>query len=305
MLAVAGRPPDTAAWAIEMKWDGVRALALCKGESCRLYSRNRREITDSYPELAAALAESARGRVLILDGEVIAHTASGAPSFGLLQRRMHVMHPAAQRWATPSTEQPGAADSVRVRVPDGVATLCLVQPAEPAGKQMCHARGRAPTGVIDRRGVVGHRDRLLTGRTSLQHASLVIRSALTRVLVTEVGFDADDLVAEALERRCDLLLDVPDQLFAAVDVAVGVDQNLHVRIHSGRWQLLLGQRRMVFVIDSAAVACSSFTSVLTVIPDDHRTERSGSPNCWRKRYPGVSGSPAAIEFGTVLPSRRV
>ncbi|MFQ6330808.1 hypothetical protein ACLMAL_32375 [Nocardia sp. CWNU-33] len=62
---------------------------------------------------------------------------------------------------------------------------------------------------------------------------------------------------------------------------------------------------MVFVIDSAALACSSFTSVLTVIPDDHRTERSGSPNCWRKRYPGVPGSPAAIEFGTVLSLRDI
>ncbi|WP_406239438.1 non-homologous end-joining DNA ligase [Nocardia sp. NBC_01009] len=96
MLAVAGRPPDTADWAIEMKWDGVRVLALCKGEACRLYSRNKREITDSYPELAAALAESACGRALILDGEVIAQTSSGAPSFGLLQRRMHVVRPTAQ-----------------------------------------------------------------------------------------------------------------------------------------------------------------------------------------------------------------
>ncbi|MFE7798714.1 non-homologous end-joining DNA ligase [Nocardia sp. NPDC057440] len=96
MLAVAGRPPDTADWAIEMKWDGVRALAMCKGEVCRLYSRNKRDITGSYPELAAALAESARGRSLILDGEVIAQTSSGAPSFGLLQRRMHVTRPTAQ-----------------------------------------------------------------------------------------------------------------------------------------------------------------------------------------------------------------
>ena len=97
MLAVAGRPPDTAAWAIEMKWDGVRAMIVCDSDRCRLYSRNRRDVTSSYPELAAAIAESARGRELILDGEVIAQKPSGTPSFGLLQRRMHVARPTQQR----------------------------------------------------------------------------------------------------------------------------------------------------------------------------------------------------------------
>ncbi|MFQ6394304.1 non-homologous end-joining DNA ligase [Nocardia sp. KC 131] len=96
MLAVAGRPPDYAAWAIEMKWDGARCIAMCDGENCRLYSRNRRETTSSYPELAAAIAAAARGRELILDGEVIAQSPSGAPSFGLLQGRMHVIRPSRQ-----------------------------------------------------------------------------------------------------------------------------------------------------------------------------------------------------------------
>ncbi|MEU4341835.1 non-homologous end-joining DNA ligase [Nocardia sp. NPDC023852] len=93
MLAVAGRPPDTAAWAIEMKWDGVRAIVVCDGDTCRLYSRNKRDITGSYPDLVEAIAAAARGRELILDGEIIAQTPNGAPSFGLLQRRMHVVRP--------------------------------------------------------------------------------------------------------------------------------------------------------------------------------------------------------------------
>ncbi|MFI9503254.1 non-homologous end-joining DNA ligase [Nocardia sp. NPDC052566] len=93
MLAVAGRPPDEAGWAIEMKWDGVRAIVVCDGDECRFYSRNRRDVTGSYPELAAALAAATGGRTLILDGEVIAQDGSGAPSFGLLQRRMHVVSP--------------------------------------------------------------------------------------------------------------------------------------------------------------------------------------------------------------------
>ncbi|MEV6278114.1 RNA ligase family protein [Nocardia sp. NPDC051832] len=96
MLAISGRPPDTAAWAIEMKWDGARALVMCDGQECRLYSRNRSEITDFYPELAAAIAVAASGRKLILDGEIVVQTSSGTPSFGLLQRRAQVPQPTAQ-----------------------------------------------------------------------------------------------------------------------------------------------------------------------------------------------------------------
>lgn len=93
MLAVAGRAPDTPEWAIEMKWDGVRAIVVCHAGGCRLYSRNRREITDSYPELVAALTAGAGHRDLVLDGEIIAQTPAGVPSFALLQRRMHVARP--------------------------------------------------------------------------------------------------------------------------------------------------------------------------------------------------------------------
>lgn len=93
MLAVAGVAPDTPQWAMEMKWDGVRAIVVCRNRICRLYSRNRREITGSYPELAAALTAGAGNRELILDGEIIAQTPAGAPSFALLQRRMHVARP--------------------------------------------------------------------------------------------------------------------------------------------------------------------------------------------------------------------
>ncbi|TLG05375.1 hypothetical protein FEK35_19660 [Nocardia cyriacigeorgica] len=96
MLAVAGRPPDDADWAIEMKWDGVRAIVVCRGGECRLDSRNQRDITGSYPELAVELGALAAGRELTLDGEIIAQTATGAPSFALLQRRMHVVRPTTQ-----------------------------------------------------------------------------------------------------------------------------------------------------------------------------------------------------------------
>ncbi|MGV9677816.1 non-homologous end-joining DNA ligase [Nocardia sp. NPDC003482] len=96
MLAVAGRPPEGAGrdWAIEMKWDGVRSVTRCGGGSCQFTSRNGRDVTRAYPELAEAVAAVAGRRDLLVDGEIVAlDPATGAPSFARLQHRMHVVRP--------------------------------------------------------------------------------------------------------------------------------------------------------------------------------------------------------------------
>jgi bifunctional non-homologous end joining protein LigD len=77
--------PSGADWAYEVKWDGVRALADTTGERLRLWSRNERDVTVAYPELAAL--ESIQGAVL--DGEIVLLEA-GVPSFAALAERMHV-----------------------------------------------------------------------------------------------------------------------------------------------------------------------------------------------------------------------
>lgn len=76
-----------------MKWDGARVIAITEAGTCRLYSRNKRPVTGSYPEVVTALVAATAGRKLILDGELIVQDTDGAPSFGLLQRRMHVVRP--------------------------------------------------------------------------------------------------------------------------------------------------------------------------------------------------------------------
>ena len=93
MLAVpaAELPEPGTTWAAEFKWDGVRAVAYLSGGRLRLVSRNDRDMTRSYPELAD-LARQAGTRDLILDGEITAFDA-GHPSFAALQRRMHVAAP--------------------------------------------------------------------------------------------------------------------------------------------------------------------------------------------------------------------
>ena len=93
MLAVAGSlPADDDAFGYEFKWDGIRAGALVRAGTVRLLSRNQRDITTSYPELAG-LAGLTGGRRGALDGEIVAVDETGRPSFGVLQRRMQVRRP--------------------------------------------------------------------------------------------------------------------------------------------------------------------------------------------------------------------
>jgi bifunctional non-homologous end joining protein LigD len=97
MLAtIAPLPSDEKRWAFEIKWDGARALAYCRPGEIRLESRNLLEVTSQYPEIRGIL-EQLGVRDAILDGEVVAFDPEGRPSFGLLQRRMHVASEASVR----------------------------------------------------------------------------------------------------------------------------------------------------------------------------------------------------------------
>jgi bifunctional non-homologous end joining protein LigD len=92
MLARPGRlPPAREAdrWALEIKWDGVRALVYSEPGRIRLESRNGRDITASYPELRPLNRALSHHRA-ILDGEIVAFDDEGRPSFSRLQQRMHL-----------------------------------------------------------------------------------------------------------------------------------------------------------------------------------------------------------------------
>jgi bifunctional non-homologous end joining protein LigD len=97
MLARAGTlPRDDGEWAFELKWDGVRAICHSEPGRLRLHSRNLLDITPRYPELGRLNRALSHHRA-ILDGEVVALDADGRPSFGALQRRMHVSSESAVR----------------------------------------------------------------------------------------------------------------------------------------------------------------------------------------------------------------
>ena len=92
MLATAGAVPGGAGWGYEFKFDGVRAITYAEPSLVRVLSRNDRDVSGSYPELAE-VAALLGGRPAILDGEIVALDQAGRPSFAQLQRRMHVSGP--------------------------------------------------------------------------------------------------------------------------------------------------------------------------------------------------------------------
>ena len=97
MLARAGSlPADGAAWAYEVKWDGVRAVAFCAPGRVRLQGRSLADMTAQYPEVQR-LARALGHRRAVLDGELVALDERGLPSFERLQGRMHLADEAAAR----------------------------------------------------------------------------------------------------------------------------------------------------------------------------------------------------------------
>jgi bifunctional non-homologous end joining protein LigD len=92
MLAFTGPVPaqqDLDNWALEMKWDGVRAIAFIEKGRVRLMSRTERDITVAYPELAG-MGPAIAHKQLVLDGEIVVFGDGGWPEFEALQPRMHV-----------------------------------------------------------------------------------------------------------------------------------------------------------------------------------------------------------------------
>jgi bifunctional non-homologous end joining protein LigD len=83
-------------WLFELKLDGVRIIADKRGARVSLGYRRLRDATDSYPEIAEALARLGEERV-VLDGEVVAFDEQGKPDFQRLGSRIHVRGTGARR----------------------------------------------------------------------------------------------------------------------------------------------------------------------------------------------------------------
>jgi bifunctional non-homologous end joining protein LigD len=93
MLAMAAPISSRAdGWSFEPKLDGIRALVAIDHGKATIRSRSGRDITALYPGLAHELAGQPVATCL-LDGEIVAVSATGRPSFELLQQRMNLQDP--------------------------------------------------------------------------------------------------------------------------------------------------------------------------------------------------------------------
>ncbi len=81
-------PAGDEGWAVEVKWDGVRAIAYCRPGRLELQSRNLNDVTAQYPEVRR-LSRTLGAHDAVLDGELVAFDAEGRPSFERLQQRIH------------------------------------------------------------------------------------------------------------------------------------------------------------------------------------------------------------------------
>jgi bifunctional non-homologous end joining protein LigD len=76
--------PEGLEWIYELKFDGVRALAIKKKRDIELISRNAKDFSVKYSEVATAL-KALPCKEAILDGEIVALDSAGKSSFQLLQ----------------------------------------------------------------------------------------------------------------------------------------------------------------------------------------------------------------------------
>ncbi len=98
LLAMASsteKPFSSDDWLYEIKWDGIRALAVIENGSTKLISRSERSITAEYPEFQT-LAKNVRARRAVLDGEIVVLDSKGRSSFQRLQARFGVENPSAK-----------------------------------------------------------------------------------------------------------------------------------------------------------------------------------------------------------------
>jgi bifunctional non-homologous end joining protein LigD len=77
-------PPTHGDWLYELKFDGIRAIAIKNGKKVSLVSRNENKLNDRFAEIAEAV-KNLPIRDCVIDGEVVALDEEGRSSFQLLQ----------------------------------------------------------------------------------------------------------------------------------------------------------------------------------------------------------------------------
>jgi bifunctional non-homologous end joining protein LigD len=69
--------PEHDTWLYELKYDGYRIIAFVEQNSVRLVTRNGNDYTNRFHTVASSLIELAKGRAIVLDGEIAITDATG------------------------------------------------------------------------------------------------------------------------------------------------------------------------------------------------------------------------------------
>lgn len=87
MLAKPGRlPRKRTGWGVELRWEGVRAMARCRPGRLELRGQDLEGLTERYPEVRR-LAWQLGARDAVLDGELVVYGEEGQPDPERLARR--------------------------------------------------------------------------------------------------------------------------------------------------------------------------------------------------------------------------
>jgi bifunctional non-homologous end joining protein LigD len=78
------KPPAPGDWIYELKFDGIRLIAVRADKKVSLLSRNQNDLSARFPEIVEAI-KNLPGRECVIDGEVVALDEEGRSSFQLLQ----------------------------------------------------------------------------------------------------------------------------------------------------------------------------------------------------------------------------
>jgi bifunctional non-homologous end joining protein LigD len=85
LASATAKPPSSASWVHEVKFDGYRLLGRIDRGKAKLKTRSGLDWSDKFPSLKKAL-EALPVVTAFLDGEVVVETETGTPSFSNLRR---------------------------------------------------------------------------------------------------------------------------------------------------------------------------------------------------------------------------
>ena len=90
MLAVSAPEPfDAPDKLFEIKWDGIRAIAVIENGQVRIHTRGLKDISEPFADVGEALGEALKGDAVAVDGELIAMDDEGVPRLHRVMERWH------------------------------------------------------------------------------------------------------------------------------------------------------------------------------------------------------------------------